>query len=82
MNKGFAHLLAYSVLSEGSHVIEPFVLGNDRDHFYFGTQTGQISGEVMQKVSPGYISGGNFNILRRYAKDPLFVRRSFIENSE
>lgn len=66
MHKGFAHLLAYSVLSEGSHVIEPFVLGNDRDHFYFGTQTGQISGEVMQKVSPGYISQGGGGVILTY----------------
>ena len=51
-------MLACSVFSEGSYVIEPFVLANDRDHFYFGIQTGLISGEVMQKVSLAYIPGG------------------------
>lgn len=48
MHKGFAHLLVYSVLLEGSRVVESFVLGNDS---YFGSQTGQISGEITQKVS-------------------------------
>lgn len=57
MHKGYAPLLAYTVLSEESHVVEPFVLGNDKDHFYLGTQTGHISGEVTQKVSLLYIPG-------------------------
>lgn len=58
LHKGFALLLALSGLSEGSHVVEPFVQRNDSDHFYYGPQIGQIPGDVMQIVSLAYMPGG------------------------
>lgn len=75
-------MLACSIFSEESYVIEPFVLANDRDHFYFGIQTALISGEVMKKVSLAIYQGGKFNMVRRYAKDPLFIQRSLTEKTE